>query len=142
MDGMGGTTGTGGMSSTGMSGAGGSMGGATSTTNTMSTATTSSTASCPDPLEPAEHTVPNGNSGDFGTTDSVCYRVDFVPGQFGGWGSTRFAAPGATQRSVNGNGTPVECGEMPLPAAMDGSYFFVFGEGIHTHAFFYWYGWE
>lgn len=116
----GGKGGSGGSSSGGKggaSGAGGSGGGAT--------------IPCDNPRMPAQ----TANSGNFMTTMAVCYEVTAT---FNAW---RCSSIGT--RTVSVNGTPVMCsdamGTWPLPARIDGSYFFSFSAGTPDYTSFYWY---
>lgn len=95
------------------------------------------TDSCPNPRAPLANTVPEGSSGPFGTTDAVCYRLDFSPAEHAGWGCSN-----AADRSVTINGTSVSCGETPLPEPVMGAYFFEFGDGKSPNAAFYWFRFE
>lgn len=96
---------------------------------------------CDDPLTPAQPVGAEGTTGAFDTTDGVCYRLDFVPGQFAGWGCSNFQAS-AGNRTILVNGTSVTCGQLPLPDPVDGGYYFEFGPGTNVSATMYWWNWE
>jgi hypothetical protein len=73
----------------------------------------------------------DGTALPFGTTGPVCIRVTE---QVDGWGCSNDAG-----RSVSVNGTPVMCGDMPLPARQDGAYYFSFTAGMYGYAaLYYW----
>ena len=80
------------------------------------------------------------------TVGAVCYRVPNVPQ---GWGCSNTKG-----RTVTVNGTVVKspadetasnaegdsgCGDIPLPAKIDGAYFFSFSAGAHDFTSFYWF---
>lgn len=123
------TLGTGG-SGGGMTGAGGTTTMGAATTMGMG-GTAPGTTECTDPQEPDSA----GNSGNFGTTDAICY---FVPGDqiTQGWGCSNTEG-----RTVTVNGEPSQCGGMlaALPDQMDGGYYFAFSAGSNNFASFYWY---
>lgn len=117
-------------------------GGSTASTTTATNSTTGGTSEyCDDPLTPAEHVAADGATGAFDTTDGVCFRIDFVPADFAGWGCSNFQASAGT-RTILVNGTSVTCGELPLPEPVDGGYFFDFGAGTNVSASMYWWNWE
>lgn len=136
-DGAGGAT-TGSFATTATGGAGGST--VSATTATTSTTGTNSEY-CDDPQTPAENVAAEGSTGTFDTTAGVCYRLDFVPADFAGWGCSNFQSAGGN-RSIVVNGTSVSCGEMPLPEPVDGSYYFDIGPGTNVSAVIYWWNWE
>jgi len=61
------------------------------------------------------------NSGSFGTTGE---RWFVVSQNINGWQASEMAG-----RTIRVNGTPVTPGQMPLPAAVNGSYYFQFSAG-------------
>jgi hypothetical protein len=75
------------------------------------------------------------NSGNFGTTQAVCYQVT---GNFNAWRCSNIGT-----RMVSVNGMAASCGESsgtwPLPARIDGAYFFSFSAGTPDYTSFYWY---
>jgi hypothetical protein len=76
-------------------------------------------------------TVTGGNSGNFNTTGPVCYRTS---DNIAGWGCSNFDG-----RTVTVNGTPVNCGQTPLPAKLaDGYRYFSISGGSFPWASFYW----
>jgi hypothetical protein len=76
-------------------------------------------------------TVTGGNSGNFNTTGPVCYRTS---DNIAGWGCSNFDG-----RTVTVNGTPMTCGQTPLPAKLaDGFRYFSISGGTHSFASFYW----
>jgi hypothetical protein len=68
-------------------------------------------------------------SGQFGTTGPVCYRVTDA---IAGWGCAN-----ADDRKVFVNGEETTCGAL-LPDAIDGAYYFAFGDGLYAYASFFW----
>jgi len=64
--------------------------------------------------------------------------VNTTGGIITGWG-----CPNAVGRTVTVNGTQVFCdtssGQVPLPARLDGGYYFAFSAGMYDFASFYWY---
>ncbi|HEY3486181.1 MAG TPA: S8 family serine peptidase, partial [Ilumatobacteraceae bacterium] len=76
-------------------------------------------------------TVTGGQSGNFNTTGAVCYRTSDT---INGWGCSNFQG-----RSVSVNGTPVTCGQVPLPAKLaDGFRYFSITAGSFAWASFHW----
>jgi subtilisin family serine protease len=76
-------------------------------------------------------TVTGGQSGNFNTTNAVCFRTadDIL-----GWGCSNFAG-----RTVAVNGTAVSCGALPLPGKWsDGYRYFAVSAGSYPWASFYW----
>ena len=73
-------------------------------------------------------TATGGQSGNFNTTDAVCYVVSTT---INGWGCSN-----ATGRTVTVNGTAVTCGQLPLPGGAP--YTFSFSAGSYPWASFYW----
>jgi len=72
-----------------------------------------------------------GSSGPFNTADAVCARVT---GAISGWGCSNFDG-----RVVKVNGKTVTCGELPLPDALGGAYYFDISAGMFDYASFYWF---
>jgi hypothetical protein len=87
---------------------------------------------CPDPKMPMNPGDKQGDSGSFATLEAVCY---FVEGSFNNWACSNLGG-----RSVSVNGMPfMMCGGA-LPPAVDGGYYFMFGESATTdYTSFYWY---
>ncbi|HEX3773806.1 MAG TPA: hypothetical protein VHV51_05030 [Polyangiaceae bacterium] len=75
--------------------------------------------------------VSGGSSGELGTMGPACLRV---MGMISGWGCSNFDG-----RSVKVNGQDVICGQVPLPAAIDGAYYFDISSGTFEYASFYWF---
>ncbi len=82
------------------------------------------------PCSPAKD-LTGGSSGPFGSTGAECFRID---GNIAGWGCSNFDG-----RSVKVNGQTVTCGQVPLPDAVDGAYYFDVSGGTFDYASFYWY---
>jgi hypothetical protein len=72
-----------------------------------------------------------GTSGVLGTTGPVCLRVS---GAISGWGCSNFDG-----RTIKINGETVTCGQLPLPAEIDGGYYFDNSAGQFEYASFYWF---
>ena len=76
-------------------------------------------------------TVTGGQSGNFNTTGAVCYRTS---DNIVGWGCSNFDG-----RTVSINGTPMTCGQTPLPAKLaDGFRYFSISGGSFAWASFFW----
>ena len=76
-------------------------------------------------------TVTGGQSGNFNTTGPVCYRTS---DNIVGWGCSNFDG-----RTVSINGTPMTCGQTPLPAKLaDGFRYFSISGGSFPWASFFW----
>ncbi len=76
-------------------------------------------------------TVTGGQSGNFNTTNAVCYRTADT---INGWGCSNF-----TGRTVSINGSATTCGATPLPAKWaDGYRYFSISAGSLAYASFYW----
>jgi hypothetical protein len=77
------------------------------------------------------------NSGNFGTTQAVCYEIPMTS-TFNSWRCVNLGG-----RTVTVNGMPAMCSESvgtwPLPARINGSYFFSFSSGMFDYTSFYWY---
>lgn len=142
LEGSGNTGGTGATGGTGLSSGGNaSSGGNTSRGGSKSDGATGGTASgggtpspavCPDPREPATSGAAQGDSGSFGTLEAVCY---FVEGSFNSWNCSNLGG-----RTIAVNGTPMLMCGGPLPAKVDGGYYFEFGASASTdYTSFYWY---
>ena len=75
-----------------------------------------------------------GYSGSFATTAAVCYRLTAT---FNAWACNNIGA-----RTVRVNGVAVTCsatsGTWPLPARVDGAYYFEFSAGMLDYTSFYW----
>jgi hypothetical protein len=86
-----------------------------------------------EPCVPAK-TVTGGQTGNFGTTGAFCFRT--AENIAGGWGCSSF-----TGRTVKVNGIAETCGAMPLPAKVNGYYYFdsSAGTGSLDYAAIYWY---
>jgi hypothetical protein len=75
--------------------------------------------------------VSGGSSGELATMGPACLRVT---GMIAGWGCSNFDG-----RTVEVNGQDVTCGEIPLPAPIDGAYYFDISAGMFDYASFYWF---
>ena len=73
----------------------------------------------------------SGNSGNFGTAAAVCYQVTDM---FNQWRCSNLGT-----RTISVNGTTVACAAWPLPARINGSYYFEFSAGTPDFTSFYWY---
>lgn len=140
------TTGGGSTTSTSGTAVTGGAGGATASISVSSAAESNATTGgssefCDDAQTPAQNAAAEGNTGSFGTTDGVCYRLEFVPADFAGWGCSNFGS-GAGNRTIVVNGTSVICGELPLPAPVAEGYYFDFGPGTNAAATMYWWNWQ
>ena len=109
------TTGTGGSGGTGPLGSGGRMG----TGGVNGTGGTAGTDGGSEPCVPAKTvTIASGSGtpGSFGTTGAYCFRtLDTITG----WGCSNF-----TGRTLKVNNVTETCGAMPLPAKVNGYYYF------------------
>jgi hypothetical protein len=73
----------------------------------------------------------SGNSGNFGTTGPFCFRTaDTITG----WGCSNL-----TGRTLKVNGVVETCGVLPLPARVNGYYYFDASAGGVSYASIYWY---
>jgi hypothetical protein len=127
-----GTSGTAGASSGGTSGSGGASG-ASGASATGGSGGATVWMPCPSPREPEQQGTLNGNSGSFGTTQAVCYRVT---ANFNAWACNNIGT-----HTVRVNGVGVMCtnqGTWPLPARVDGAYYFEFSAGMPDYTSFYW----
>jgi hypothetical protein len=126
--GSGSTSGKGG-SGTGVAGRGGAgsgSGGTGSAGKGGSSAGTGSGSTCSNPIE-----MTDGAALSINTMGPACVRVTE---QVDGWGCSNDAG-----RTVSVNGTAVTCGQMPLPARMNGAYYFSFTAGTYSYAaLYYW----
>ena len=127
----GGATGTGGVTGTGGGARAGGLGGARGTGGTPGIDGGGGT----EPCTPAATVTGTGsaNSGNFGTTGAYCFRT---PDNITGWNCSDF-----TGRTLKVNGTTETCGAMPLPAKVNGYYYFdsTGGTGAVEYASIYWY---
>jgi len=73
----------------------------------------------------------SGNSGSFGTTGAVCFRT---ADNIQGW-----ACSNMTGRTIKVNGVVLTCGAVPLPAKVNGYYYFDASAGGVDYASIYWY---
>ena len=73
----------------------------------------------------------SGNSGNFGTTGAYCFRT---PDNISGWGCSNL-----TGRTLKVNNVTETCGALPLPAKIDGFYYFDSSAGSVDYASIYWY---
>jgi len=81
------------------------------------------------PCSPAQDMTGN-SSGNFNTTGSVCKRTS---NNINGWGCSNFAG-----RTVKVNGVAMTCGNTPLPAKVNGYYYFDVSAGSYSWASLYW----
>jgi hypothetical protein len=132
------TTSTGGKT-TGSGGAGGTApvgtGGRTGTGGVLGTGGATGTDPGSEPCTPARTITGTGSgtAGNFGTTGPYCFRT---PDNISGWGCSNF-----TGRTVKVNGVEKDCGAMPLPAKINGYYYFDCsgGTGAVDYASIFWY---
>jgi len=129
MSGTGGRTGTGGavVGTGGRTGTGGAVG-AGGAVGGMGGTTSVSTAA--EPCTPAK-TVTGGQSGVFDTTGAFCFKTTDT---INGWGCSSFDG-----RTVKVNGTTKTCGATPLPAKVNGYYYFDCSAGAYAYASIFWY---
>jgi hypothetical protein len=122
------TTATGGASGTVIVGSGGIKG--TGGANASGGATGSDGGA--EPCAPAA-TVTGGMVGNFGTTGPYCFRTS---DNISGWGCSNF-----TGRTLKVNNVAKECAAMPLPAKINGYYYFDAsgGAGAVSYASIFWY---
>jgi hypothetical protein len=75
----------------------------------------------------------SGTTGNFGTTGEFCFRTQ---DNITGWGCSNF-----TGRTLKVNSTAVECAKLPLPAKVNGYYYFDASGGTTAvdYAAIYWY---
>ena len=137
--GVGGTTSTGGRT-TATGGAGGTgplgSGGRTGTGGVNATGGTAGSDGGTEPCVPAQTITGSGsgNSGNFGTAGAYCFRT---PDNITGWNCSNF-----TGRTLKVNGVTETCGAMPLPAKVNGYYYFDASgttAGLGSIASIYWY---
>jgi len=81
-----------------------------------------------DRLHPGQRRQPEGRRHNFNTTGAICFTVFSA---VNGWGCSNVDG-----RTVTVNGTPVTCGQMPLPGSSP--YSFGFTAGSYPWASFYW----
>jgi hypothetical protein len=74
--------------------------------------------------------VGSANTGNFGTTGAFCFRT---PDNIAGWGCSNF-----TGRTLKVNGTTETCGTLPLPAKVNGYYYFDASAGSFDYAVINW----
>ena len=115
--------------------------GGTGGASASATTTGGSTVFCDAARTPSENVASEGSTGAFGTKDGACYRLEFTPAAFAGWGCSNFEA-GMSTRTITVNGESVTCGELPLPAPVDGGSYFDFGPGGNVSAAMYWWNWQ
>lgn len=123
------TTATGGAGGTGLTGSGGRVGtGGAPGTGGAAVADGGGA----EPCVPAK-TVTGGVVGDFGTTGPYCFRT---PDNITGWGCSNFAG-----RTLKVNNVEKTCSAMPLPAKVNGYYYFDAsgGTGAVSYASIFWY---
>jgi hypothetical protein len=73
----------------------------------------------------------SGTSGNFGTTGAFCFRT---PDNITGWNCSNF-----TGRTLKVNGVTATCGTLPLPAKVNGYYYFDISAGGVDYSSIYWY---
>jgi hypothetical protein len=120
--GTGGSAGGGGRGGT--SGAAGNVGGRGGGGGTTSISTAA------EPCTPAK-TVTGGQTGNFETTGAFCFKTT---DNISGWGCSNFDG-----RTLKVNGTAITCGTTPLPAKVNGGYYFDCSAGTYTYAAVFWY---
>jgi len=75
-----------------------------------------------------DYTVPNGESTttpNFGTKNAYCIKVNMTC--VGGWGCNN-----TTGRTVQVNDAARTCGQVPMPAKVNGAYYFEFSGGANA----------
>jgi len=82
------------------------------------------------PCSPARD-VSGGSSGPFNSMSGVCLRVTEP---ITGWGCSNFDG-----RTIKVNGMPLTCSQVPLPAQVDGAYYFDISAGMFDYASMYWF---
>lgn len=125
--GAGGKAGAAGSGGKAGAGGGGGRGGAGGGGGKAGAGGSGTTGPCPNPRMPDQA----GNSGSFMTTMAVCYEVTAT---FNAWMCSNVGT-----RTVSVNGMPVMCGAWPLPARIDGAYYFEFSAGTPDYTSFYWF---
>jgi hypothetical protein len=75
-------------------------------------------------------TVSGGNSGGFDTAAAFCFRTADT---IAGWNCSNYDG-----RTLKVNNTTVACGAMPLPAKVNGYYYFDSSAGAMSYAAIYW----
>jgi endoglucanase len=73
----------------------------------------------------------SGNTGNFDTTGAFCFRT---PDNISGWNCSNFDG-----RTLKVNGVVKACGDLPLPAKVNGYYYFDCTAGTYNYASIYWY---
>jgi hypothetical protein len=121
--------GSGGASGIGSGGAIGS-GGTTSTGGMVATGGLTGSGGGDEPCSPAK-TITGGKTSDFGTKDAFCFKT---PDNITGWGCANF-----TGRTLKVNGVTETCGALPLPAKINGYYYFDASAGSVDYSSIYWY---
>jgi hypothetical protein len=76
-------------------------------------------------------TTGSGNSGNFGTAGAYCFRTS---DSISGWGCSNFDG-----RTLKVNGVAKDCAALPLPAKVNGYYYFDCSAGTYNYASIYWY---
>ena len=130
--GAGGALGTGGITTTTTvyTGRDGGAGGVTGTGGVTGAGGTTGTTTGAEPCVPAK-TVTGGMSGYFGTTGAYCFRT---PDRISGWNCSNIDG-----RTLKVNGVTETCGALPLPAKVNGYYYFDVSAGVYDYASIYWY---
>jgi hypothetical protein len=82
------------------------------------------------PTEPCSPALDASTGQNLNTTGAVCWRT---PAAIAGWGCSNFAG-----RTVKVNGVQVTCGALPLPAKVNGYYYFDISAGTFPWASMYW----
>jgi hypothetical protein len=129
--GVGGTTSTGGWTTT-TGGAGGTVPLGTGGVPGTGGATGSDAGA--EPCTPAKTVISSGSVSQnvsLGTTGAFCLRT---PDNISGWGCSNF-----TGRTIKVNGVTETCGALPLPAKVNGYYYFDVSAGNYDYASIYWY---
>jgi hypothetical protein len=75
-------------------------------------------------------TVTGGQSLNLGTTTAYCFKT---PDSIAGWGCSNFEG-----RTLKVNGTVETCGALPLPAKVNGYYYFDVSAGSYSYAVITW----
>jgi hypothetical protein len=82
-----------------------------------------------EPCVPAK-TVTGGKTGDFGTKDAFCLKT---AESIAGWNCSSFDG-----RTLKVNNVTETCGTLPLPAKINGYYYFDASAGSYIYAAIYW----
>jgi len=88
-----------------------------------------STGTGREPCSPAKD-ITSKNTGNFGTKSAFCFRTN---SSIAGWGCSNLDG-----RTIKVNNTTVNCGASPLPAKVNGYYYFDVSAGTYEYASIHW----